>query len=336
MGRRNGRSPALVGPGVGPGMLGVVAALAYGLMGEIAFQNVRDILMGTLSISFLFFLPIGIGALAVRFGPDDLKESWPYGIFAPWAVCTLFGIVIALVAMEAWVCVVIGLPLFWAMSSVGGALMVWRYRRRTADPRTGGDTALLGALLLAPYLLMPLEAQWAQGTMYRTVERAVVIAADAETVWNEFVAVPAIQPEEEPFAWFRLLGLPDPVEAMLTAPGTGGMRQASYDNGMRVLEPVTVWEPYRRYRFAVELDPTSAQPSPLWMAVAGEHLRVEAVEYRIEPLADGEVRLHLASSYQLTTPVNAYAGLWLDFLLGDFEGYILQIVKGRAEAASLD
>jgi hypothetical protein len=67
--------------------------------------------------------------------------------------------------------------------------------------------------------------------------------------------------------------------------------------------------------------------------VAGEHLQVEWVEYRIEPLSDDLVRLHLTSRYRLETPVNPYAALWVDFLLSDFQTYILDIVTGRAEAA---
>jgi hypothetical protein len=108
------------------------------------------------------------------------------------------------------------------------------------------------------------------------------------------------------------------------------MRYARYSNGLRVVEPITVMEPHRRYQFRVELD-TRSLPSPLWRAVDGHNLDVQTVEYWIEPQPDGTLNLHLDSSYRLATPLNPYAGRWIDFLLRDFQTYILQIVKQRAE-----
>jgi hypothetical protein len=165
----------------------------------------------------------------------------------------------------------------------------------------------------------------------REVKTSVVVHAPAETTWGEFVTVPKIQPEEEQFAWFRAAGLPHPVQATLVNPGAKGVRYASYDNGMKVIEPVQVWALYEQYRFGVLLDPESGQHTPLWSDVAGEHLHVQWVEYRIEKLSDEHVRLHLTSRYALETPVNPYAALWVDFLLGDFQDYILDVVTARAE-----
>lgn len=67
--------------------------------------------------------------------------------------------------------------------------------------------------------------------------------------------------------------------------------------------------------------------------MAGDHLQVQWVEYRIEALSAEQVRLHLTSRYALATPVNLYAAAWVDFLLSDFQYYILDVVTGRAEQA---
>ncbi len=310
----------------GPPSVGVLAALAYGLTGEVMFQNIDDWLRGTLCLSFLVVLPVGIGALTAALAPQSYRSSWRYAIFAPWAVCTLLGIVVAVVALELWACVVMALPIFFLMSSVGGMLVVWwrdRRQRRTGD-------RLLSLLLLAPFLLGPLEAQWQLPMIERTVETSVVVDATPQQVWDTFVAVPAIRRDEEGFAWFRLLGLPNPVAATLSKPGVDGMRAASYDNGLRVWEPVREWQPYARYRFDVRVDPASL-PSPLWGAVESQYLDVRSVEYRIEPLDDAQVRVVLATDYRLTTPLNPYASLWVDFLLRDFQHTILRVVAERAE-----
>jgi hypothetical protein len=309
--------------------LGVMLALAYGMAGEVLFQQARAWLIGTLSISFLFLVPLGIGALTVALAPASMKGSWLYAVFAPWAACALVGVLVLILMIEAWICVAMGLPIFFVMSSVGGALMRWWVMQR----QDREHSSLLGLLLLLPFLVSPLEAKWQPPTVLREVKSSVLIAAPVETVWDKFIAVPEIQPNEERFAWFRVAGLPYPVEATLTTPGIEGVRYASYDNGMKVIEPVQVWELYERYRFGVLLDPESNQGTPLWSDVAGEHLQVQWVEYRIEGATEGQVRLHLTSHYALSTPVNLYATGWVDFLLGDFQYYILGIVKRRAEQA---
>lgn len=312
--------------------LAMVVGLIYGLGNEIFFKqnNFSDILMGTLSISFLFLVPFAIGALTVRLSASHRRTSWPYAIFAPWAVCALLGVAVILFAMEAAICVVMGLPIFFVFSSIGGSVMCWYYLNR-ADKN---DTNLMGIILLMPLLLSPIEAQWQPPTVVREINASVVVDAPVEVIWNAFVTVPKIQPHEERFAWFRAAGLPHPVEATLVNPGAEGVRYASYDNGMRVIEPVQVWDLYRRYRFGVELDAESGQHTPLWSDVAGEHLHVQWVEYRIEELSADQVRLHLTSRYALETPINPYAAAWVDFLLNDFQHYILDIVTARAEAAA--
>jgi hypothetical protein len=275
-------------------------------------------------------LPLGIGALTVQLSPKNKRISWSYAIFAPWAVCTVLGVAVLVLALEAAICVAMGLPIFFFFSSIGGVLVCWLTNQRAGR----GDSKMLGLIVLTPLLFSPLEAQWNPPTVVREIRTAVIVDAPAAVMWNHFVAVPRIQPEEERFAWFRAAGLPHPVEATLVNPGPEGVRFASYDNGMKVIEAVQVWELHQRYRFGVVLDPESGQHTPLWSDVAGEHLKVEWVEYQIEPLTDRQVRLHLTSRYALETPINPYAVAWVDFLLEDFQHYILDVVTHRAEVAS--
>jgi hypothetical protein len=305
-------------------------ALAYGLGGEYFFKqaDTSDWIVGTLSISFLFLVPFAIGALTVALSPKERRVVWPYTIFVPWIPCALLGVAVILLAMEAWICVLMGLPLFFVMSSLGGGLMCWLYNRR--EKRSKSD--LLGIVVLLPLLFTPIEKYVQPPTVVREVKASVVVNAPAEVIWDTFVTVPKIQPQEEHFTWFRAAGLPYPVEAILVNPGSEGVRYASYDNGMRVIEPVRVWSPYDRYRFGVKLDADGSQHTPLWSDVAGKHLHVQWVEYQIEKLSEDQVRLHLTSHYVLETPVNPYAALWVDFLLGDFQHYILEIVAARAES----
>jgi hypothetical protein len=54
-------------------------------------------------------------------------------------------------------------------------------------------------------------------------------------------------------------------------------------------------------------------------------------EYELEPLPDGAVLLHLRSRHRVSTHFNFYATLWTDFIMSDVQGYILSIVRDRAE-----
>ncbi len=56
--------------------------------------------------------------------------------------------------------------------------------------------------------------------------------------------------------------------------------------------------------------------------------------YRIEPIAPGRVRLHLASRHRLSTHFNLYSGLWTDAILRETQAYILDVIRRRAEAAA--
>src|SRR3954449_3041371 len=139
---------------------GLIVALVYGLSGELIFKqsSLSDLIMGTLSISFLFLVPMGIGALVVALSPEKWKNSWPYAIFAPWAACALLGVAVMLLAMEAWICVAMGLPIFFVMSSLGGIVIRWWHEQRQGRD----DTHLLGIVLLTPFLFAPIEARLQQ------------------------------------------------------------------------------------------------------------------------------------------------------------------------------
>ena len=306
-------------------------ALLYGLGAHAAFQtNWGNVLIGTLSISFLLLTPMTIGAITVALSPARVRTSLVYAIFAPWAPCCLLGGIAVFLQRELALCVGMALPIFLPLSSVGGVLVAVACRWRGAPFRSNG--AAMGLLIMLPFLFAPIERQIAPTAQVRTVESSVTIEADAQTVWQHFVVVPTIQESEQRIAWFRLLGLPQPVEAVLSQVGAHGMRHARYSNGMAVIEPIVEWQPHRRYAFEVHLDPEAPLPSPLWRAADdNDHLDIQRVEYEIEPQSGGEVVLHLRTTYRLATPFNPYSGRWVDFLLADFESYILRIVKGRAE-----
>jgi hypothetical protein len=245
----------------------------------------------------------------------------------------LLSIVAIILAWEAAICVVMALPLFMTLSSMGGVAFTLIFTLLSKEDRgsTPIQSSLLGLILLAPFVVAPLENQFPAPTAIRTVETQIMIKADAGAVWDNLIAVPAIKPEERRFTFFGLLALPWPVEATLSQPGPDGIRHASYDNGLALIEPVTVWEPYYRYSFGVQLDPAVPPPSP-FEQVGGKYFEVQEVGFVLESAQGGQVALRLHSQYRLSTRLNAYGGWWIDFLLADLQNYILAVIKSRAEA----
>ena len=66
----------------------------------------------------------------------------------------------------------------------------------------------------------------------------------------------------------------------------------------------------------------------------GAHLRIARGAYRLEPAEGGRTLLRLETRYALRSPVNFYAALWGDLLLGGIQENVLGIVRDRAEASS--
>ena len=106
---------------------------------------------------------------------------------------------------------------------------------------------LAGLVLLAPFLLAPVERQVAVPDAFGSAETQVRIAADAATVWQTLVRVPAIQDRERsPSLLFDLFGAPRPREAMLETAGPGGLRHGFFDANLSFAERITDWQPERR------------------------------------------------------------------------------------------
>jgi len=76
---------------------------------------------------------------------------------------------------------------------------------------------------------------------------------------------------------------------------------------------------------------TNTRDTDILAQIGGRYFDIFEAGYDIEPLTDGRVRLRLNSTYRLSTHFNAYGVLWTDWILHDFQGYVLQTVKTRVE-----
>lgn len=310
---------------------GVIAAVVYGLLFRFLFTFSKlGTFFGVMTVAFLFLVPLAIGYLTVSVGDRDGRWSWVARLTVPWLAALLSLAVALLLAWEGMICVVLWLPIFLVMSTLGGlvagvaARLAWKRRARGA---------MVAGLALLPAAIAPLERAAPPPDERRIVASSIAIAAPPERVWREIARVRRFAPEEHRFAWSHAIGLPRPVEATLSREGVGGVRHASFEGGVVFVETITAWEPGRRLAFEIAADPESIPARALdeHVTVGGPYFDVLEGEYLIERLAAGGVRLHLSSRHRLSTTFNLYAGLWTDLILADTQEYILEALRRRAE-----
>lgn len=318
-------------------LAGVPFALLYGLMARVLFGAEEfSTLLATMSLAFLFLVPVGVGALTVQLMPRRRRTSWLAAIMLPWVSLLLAVGVAGLLALEALVCIVMAIPVLLVMGSVGGVLVCAVARAREAAGSDRGTMPLMSLVLLGPLVLGSLEGRLPpQSALVRT-ETRVVIAATPDTVWRSVVRVPPIRPHERSFSLlFDTLGVPRPREARLESEGLGGVRRGIFDEGLVFVETITAWEEGRHIAWDIAVDDRAATAAP-WREVGGRFFDVTGAAYRIEPLEDGRVVLHLDSESRLTTRFNGYGALWVRWGLGEFQREVLAVIKARAEAAERD
>ncbi len=308
----------------------VALGAAYGLGMRLAFGSDADVLGalgGVMSLTFLFLVPAVVGFVTVYVHPGK-RADWKRGttVFLPWvsALLTIGGAVA--LAWEGAICAVVWLPAFLALSSVGGLLagVERRYRER---PRP----LLLASVAIIPFLLGPLEHRVPTPVAGRTVEDSVVIDAGPADVWAEIREVPAIAPAELGPSFAYRVGFPRPIEARLEGAGVGAVRYATFEGGVVFVERVTEWDEDRALAFTIDAGEVPPTTFDQHVAVGGPYFDVLTGRYRIEPLADGRVRLHLASTHRLSTRFNVYTRLWTDLFMRDIQQHILAVIRDRAE-----
>jgi hypothetical protein len=307
-------------------------AVAYSLSVYLIFQQGdRQGYFEVLSVGFICVLPLVVGPLVVWFAPSHYRGSAAYALLAPSGAMLLFVAITAVFLGELWVCIFMASPIALGLAAISG-LMTNAIRRQWGDDHS--DTtmnAVVLFLLASPFAFTPLELRLAAPTAVYQVSTQIHINATPEDVWQNIIRVPQITPAEQRRTLFHLLGVPQPLEAQLVAEGVGGQRYGLFAGGLLFDERITAWEPARHIAFDITPRHTASTQLPL-RQIGGQVYDIRSAAYTIEPLADGGVILHLEGSYSLTSHFNGYGRLWMDFIMRDFQNYVLQTVQGRAEA----
>lgn len=305
---------------------GVLIGTLYGVLSRLLFDMPNSIWL-TMTCAFLLVAPFVVGYLTVWLAPPALQAAKKYAIFAPWLTCLLLFITVWFFKLEFVICILMASPLFLLLASVGGFIGYRVLRNRQMPPST--KTSLTALFLFLPYLAAPLESTLPTPVSIRQVDTEIVINAPVAIVWANIKSVPTIQPSEQTFNLLHWVGMPKPVAATLSHDGVGGVRDATFDNGLTFVETVTAWQQNQHIAFSIR--PTGVASLQPWNQIGGPYFDILDGAYTVEPLTDGRVLLHLYSRHRLSTHFNLYGGLWTDYIMRDLQNYILRVIKARCE-----
>ena len=310
-----------------PLVTAVAAALAVALG---VYLLIEAGVGGAVGYTMLVILPAALCAFVAWAGSH--RRNWrrsTYFLIPVWLslAMTVIG---ALFLREGVICVLMVLPLWMGFGMLG----VWPvYLHRQRRDSVDRDVFSANALLLLPLLALIVDQQVTPPRDTYVVTRDVIVNASAAQSWQALLAIPAIAPDEGRWNVSQsLLRLPRPVDSTLVGCGIGAVREARWQDGISFQEIVTDWHPGREisWRFAFP-DPSIHLRTDRHINPQSRQLQVERGGYRVIPLADGRTRIQLWTHYAMATPVNDYAAMWGELILGDIQANVLSIVAARLE-----
>lgn len=307
-------------------IIGILVGVAYGLLARYYF-GVGDTLA---SITFLFVVPSVLGVIPLMFATNEQLKSYKNIIFIPWVTLITFFFLMMLFRLEEVACLLFLAAPFFALATL--IAFIYRLVQLNKEKKKGK----LLALAIMPFLLIQIEQYIKSPSATFNVKSEVIVAATEETIWNNIVEVRPIQAEEYNSGFFNNIGIPRPISAAVDKKEIGGHRIGNFDGGLQFVETITIYEPNNAISFDIKVDPKSVGPKIFDQHVLnGNYFRFVDANYELYSLGNGQVRLRLASNYQLTSKINFYGKFWGNIILKDFQDRLLEVIKVRCEKPTI-
>ena len=282
-----------------------------------------------MSVSFLLGLPFGVGYLTIFLSPVESVRSYAYRIVAPMLPIIVFFIFTLAFGIEGWACWLMILPVFLALSILGG-LTAGNFKLRKEKKEKKLKVSIV---LCLPFLLSSIEHYIPHPFTRCEAYTCIDIHAGADTIWNNVVRVRAIDPHEDHGTLTNFLGFPRPIRAELNYAGVGGSRQAIFSKGLVFEEVVKAYEPEKKMYFSIKADPHAIPATTMdkHVVIGGDYFDVLDGTYELEKLDNRTYRLHLYSHFILKTNFNFYASWWAGLIMKNIQNNILQIIRTRCQ-----
>jgi hypothetical protein len=307
-------------------LIGIPVLIAFLIRGVFGVHDWES-LYSVMSVAFILFLPMGVGALTIYLSNREQVEKFTYRFFMPWLPIGLFFILTIVFDVEGWACWIMILPIFLLLGSIGG-LIAGYYKLK----KKKNEKLFVSFIILLPIFVSPIEQAIGKIPGQYKADTYIDIHAAADKIWGNVTRVREISKEDR--GWLtRTLGFPRPIKAELNYEGVGAFRKAIFDKGLVFDETVTEYEPLKKMVFTIKANPYDIPATTMdeHIVVGGKYFDVLNGTYELEKFNETTYRLHLYSHFKLTTTFNFYASWWAGWIMKDIQQNILQIIKKRAE-----
>jgi hypothetical protein len=279
--------------------------------------------------SFIYLVPMLVGATTVYLAERKQRRSWGYYIAASFSANLLFVLGTMLMLIEGLICVVAIAPFFATIGVIGGLIM-GVVCRVTRWPRNA-----LYSLAVLPLVLGGVEERLETPTRFGSVERAAVIRAAPEAVWRQIMGARDIRPEEIEHAWIFRIGVPPPLAGVVEPSPHGPVRKIRMGKDIHYDQVFTEQRENQYVHWNYRLYPDSFPAYALddHVVVGGYYFDVKDTSYSLTPVGDG-TELRIRMNYRVTTQFNWYAEPLARYLLGNFEEVVLEFYGRRSVAQS--
>lgn len=303
-------------------IIGIILGIAYGLATRLVFgQNAT-----LASVTYLFIIPTILGIIPLMFADNDKLKSYKNIIFIPWLTVLTFFLTLFLFGIEDFICLLVLATPFFILGIIGA--LIYRIIQINKQRNKGK----LLTLVLLPFLFAPIEAYIKSPSNTYLVKSEAIIEATPEKVWNNIVEVRTIEPKEYNSGFFNLIGIPRPISATVNKKELGGRRIGNFEGGLMFVETITAYEENKKVSFDIKIDPSTIRQKVFDQHVLnGNYFTFVDATYELNRLSNGQVKLTLSSSYQLTSTINFYGKFWGNIILSDFQDRLLNVIKNRCD-----
>jgi hypothetical protein len=304
-------------------LIGLIAGIAYAFVTMMVMTYMHK----NVSISYIFLLPIIMGAIPVLFSTkEQLQSYWKY-LLMPWGITLSFFLLCVLTKFDGMICLIIIVAPFLALGTLGAFVF------RLITLHTSTKKTPLYFSLLIPFLFLLFETNMQTTDQFYTVQTQITINANKSKVWENIKNVKDIQLAEIQTHFVHIMGVPKPLNGELNEEGIGGIRKIVWEKGIKFQERIKTWDEGNSFNYDIDVDPESIPPQTLddHVMIGGRYFDVVAGGYVIDSISPTKNKVILNCTYRITTNLNFYAKWWADFILNDFNEMILEVIKKRSE-----
>jgi uncharacterized membrane protein HdeD (DUF308 family) len=302
-------------------LIGLIAGVLYALFAMVIMTSVHE----NVSISFIFVLPITLGVIPVLFSTkEQLNAYWVY-LILPSAIVVTFALLSILLRLDGIICFIIIIGPFLLLGSLSAFFFQLLTSKKSKTP--------LYPMLILPFLMLSVESTFKTSDQFYIVKNSIEINAERNKVWENTKNVKNIQPSEISTHFVHVIGVPKPLNGAIDKEEIGGVREILWEKGIQFEEIIKSWDAGKSFTYDINVNPKSIPPTTLdeHVMIGGRYFDVLEGGYQLDSIAPRKMRLTLNCRYRVTTNLNWYSKWWADYILGDFNETILEIIKGRSE-----